>query len=168
MVKFLSLKELHRPLPPQRGQTSAPTRYINANTTAAQRLRALDECRLSALPIINAAIWWKPDICGNQSFGYNRRVITDLLIDGMLSGTGVRDAVNGGYLQPDAIGLSALLVSDFADWQRRYEDAHFAGFPENAVTVLDEEGLTLLSKVQAERPDKSVGYFSNGRMTRLA
>ncbi|AHE55266.1 hypothetical protein [Sphingomonas sanxanigenens] len=95
-------------------------------------------------------------------------MITDLLIDGMLSGTGVRDAVNGGYLQPAAIELSASLVSDLSDWQRKYEDAHFAGFPENAVTVLDEEGLTLLSRVQAERPDKSVGYFSNGRMTRLA
>lgn len=110
----------------------------------------------------------KPDIYGNQSFAYDRRVTTDLLIDGMLSGTGIRDAVNGGYLQPGAIGLSASLASDIAHWQRRYEDAHFADFPEDAVTVLDEEGLTLLRRVQAERPDKSVGYFSDGTMTRLA
>lgn len=86
----------------------------------------------------------------------------------MLSGTGVRDAVNGGYLKPASIGLSAPLVSDIAGWQRRYEDAHFADFPENAVTALDEEGLALLSRVQAECPDKSVGYFSDGRMMRLA
>ena len=112
-------------------------------------------------------VGWLADICGNQSFAYDCRVITDLLIDGMLSGTGVRDAVNGGYLQPDAIGLSASLVADVADWQRRYERAHFAGFPESDVTVLDEEGLTLLARVQAERPDKNVGYFSNGRMKRL-
>ncbi len=97
-----------------------------------------------------------------------RLVTTDFLIDGMLSGTGVRDAVEGGYLQPTAIGLSTSLVADVADWQRRYEDAHFTGFPEDAVASLDVEGLALRSRVQAELSDKSVGYFSNGRMIRLA
>jgi len=91
-----------------------------------------------------------------------------LLIDGMLSGTGVRDAIAGGYVAPDTIGLSAQLVADLADWQRRYEDAHFAGFPANAVAALDEEGLALASRAQSELSDKSIGYFSNGRMERLA
>jgi len=86
----------------------------------------------------------------------------------MLSGTGVRDAVQGGYLQPEAVGLSTSLAADVADWQRRYEDAHFAGFPEDAVASLDEEGLALRLRLQAELPKKGVGYFSNGRMTRLA
>jgi hypothetical protein len=94
-------------------------------------------------------------------------VTTDLLIDGMLSGTGVRDAVQGGYLQPEAVGLSTSLGADVADWQRRYEDTHFAGFPKAGVASLDEEGLALRLRVQAELPVKSVGYFSNGRMTRL-
>ncbi len=97
-----------------------------------------------------------------------RLVTIDFLIDGMLSGTGVRDAVEGGYLQPEAIGLSTSLVADVADWQRRYEHAHFTGFPEDAVASLDVEGLALRSRVQAELSDKSVGYFSNGRMIRLA
>jgi hypothetical protein len=92
----------------------------------------------------------------------------DLLIDGMLSGTGVRDAVAGGYVAPDTIGLSAQLVADLAAWQRKYEGAHFAGFPANAVAVLDEEGLALASRARCELSDKSVGYFSNGRMERLA
>ncbi|MET3760095.1 hypothetical protein ABIB28_000619 [Sphingomonas sp. UYEF23] len=39
--EFLSFKELHRPPLPPQGQTSAQTRYLTANTTAAQRLRAL-------------------------------------------------------------------------------------------------------------------------------
>ena len=97
-----------------------------------------------------------------------RLMTTDLLIDGMLSGTGVRDAVEGGYLQPEAIGLSTSLAVDVADWQRRYEDAHFAGFPGDLVASLDVEGLALRLRVQAELPDKSAGYFSNGRMIRLA
>ena len=36
-TKFLSSKELHRPPPPPRGQTSEQARYLTANTTAAQR-----------------------------------------------------------------------------------------------------------------------------------
>ena len=92
---------------------------------------------------------------------------TDLLIDGMLSGTGVRDAVAGGYVAPDAI-LSAQLVSDIASWQRRYEEAHFAGFPANTVALLDDKGLALASRVHGELGDKSIGYFSNGRVERLA
>ena len=91
----------------------------------------------------------------------------DLLIDGMLSGTGVRDAVAGGYVVPDALGLSALLAADIAAWQRKYEEAHFAGFPTNLVTALDEEGLVLASRAGRELSGKSIGYFSNGRMERL-
>lgn len=92
----------------------------------------------------------------------------DLLIDGMLSGTGIRDGVKGGYLQPGAIGLSTSLAKDVVDWQGRYEDAHFAGFPGSVIDKLDQEGLALLAQVKAEVPDKTVGYFSNGKMKRLA
>lgn len=92
----------------------------------------------------------------------------DLLIDGMLSGPGVRDAAAGGYVAPDAIGLSAQLVADIAAWQGRYEEAHFAGFPASTVAVLDDEGLAITSRVRAELSDKIIGYFSNGRMARLA
>jgi hypothetical protein len=92
---------------------------------------------------------------------------TDLWIDGMLSGTGVRDAVGGGYVSLDAIGLSAPLAADITVWQRKYEDAHFAGFPAETVAALDREGLVLASRVRGELDGKSVGYFSNGRMERL-
>jgi len=92
---------------------------------------------------------------------------TDYLIDGMLSGTGVRDTVNGGYVEPGAIGLSSLLVRDIAAWQQKYEEAHFAGFPEELVADLDEEGLVLSSRAAGELGGKSVGYYSNGRLKRL-
>lgn len=91
----------------------------------------------------------------------------DIVIDGMLSGTGVRDAANGGYIPVDAVGLSYSLAADLADWQRRYEEAHFAGFPDSLVGSLDEEGLALVSRVQAEFPDRRVGYLSSGKMKRL-
>lgn len=92
---------------------------------------------------------------------------TDLLIDGMLSGTGVRDAVGGGYVALDVLGLSTQLATDISAWQKKYEEAHFAGFPASEVGALDEAGLILAARVGEELIDKSIGYFSNGRMERL-
>jgi len=91
----------------------------------------------------------------------------EFVIDGMLSGTGVRDAVKGGYVDPTALGLSEGLTRSIASWQARYEEAHFDGFPEAIVSKLDTEGRALALKVGKELPDAVVGYFSNGRMERL-
>jgi hypothetical protein len=100
--------------------------------------------------------------------GYASPVAPNLLIDGMLSGTGVRDAVSGGYVEPKAIGLSASLAAELVAWQRRYEEAHFADFPEHVVAALDDEGLVLASRADAELRGRSVGYFSHGSTKRLA
>jgi hypothetical protein len=89
------------------------------------------------------------------------------LIDGMLSGTGVRDAFNGGYLDPRDIGLSEALTGEIADWQQRYEEAHFDGFPEGLVAQLDQRGLAFVAQAKAELPDIEIGYFSSGLLKRL-
>ena len=88
-------------------------------------------------------------------------------MDGMLSGTGVRDAIRGGYVEPVTIGLSPSLAIEIKAWQRSYEEAHFAGFPVAVVAALDREGLALTSRAQAELGNKTIEYFSNGRMERL-
>ena len=93
---------------------------------------------------------------------------TKLLIDGMLSGTGVRDDIEGGYVEPAKLGLSTELVRDLAVWQAKYEEAHFAGFQESVVSELDEAGQRLARRVGDELPEIDVGYFSNGLMKRLA
>ena len=92
---------------------------------------------------------------------------TELLIDGMLSGTGVRDAINGGYVDLKSLGLSVGLTCSLASWQAQYEDAHFAGFPDDRVAELDKEGTALASRLRDELSDAKVGYFSNGLMKRL-
>lgn len=85
----------------------------------------------------------------------------------MLSGTGIRDASEGGYVEPSNIGLSRTLSSDLADWLLQYGDAHYDGFKPAMVEQLDQAGLLLSDRVSAELPDLEVGYFSNGRMIRL-
>ena len=92
---------------------------------------------------------------------------TAYLIDGMLSGTGIRDAINGGYPALREIGLSEALAGEIADWQQRYEEAHFDGFPEGLVAELDQRGLALMAQARAELPDIGIGYFSNGLLKRL-
>ena len=89
------------------------------------------------------------------------------LIDGMLSGTGVRDAINGGYVDPAALGLSDQLRRSLASWQAQYEEAHVAGFPADRVSELDADGLVLAARVGEELAGAKVGYFSNGLMKRL-
>ena len=91
----------------------------------------------------------------------------DLLMDGMLSGTGIRDVINGGYIVPASLDLPASLVNDIAEWQERYEACHFAGFPLKTVMQLDEEGAGLAARVGAALPGRRVGYYSNGLMKRL-
>ena len=99
---------------------------------------------------------------------YASPVATNFLIDGMLSGTGVRDAISGGYVEPEAIGLSDSLAAELVAWQQRYEDAHFADFPEDVVAELDGEGLVLASRADAELRGRNVGYFSHESTKRLA
>jgi hypothetical protein len=51
-----------------------------------------------------------------------------LVVDGGLSGTGIRDAVEGGYLTVSAIGISEDLINAISSWQQRYELTHFGAY----------------------------------------
>lgn len=95
------------------------------------------------------------------------RLVGEFLIDGMLSGTGVRDVLNGGYVEPSDLGLSTRLIARLSAWQKQYEETHFSGFPESQVAALDVEGLDLTQAVREERRDLKIGYFSHGLTKRL-
>jgi hypothetical protein len=83
----------------------------------------------------------------------------------MLSGTGIRDRNEGGYISPSVLGLSQALVSRIAAWVQRYEDAHYLGYQdENEIRLLDEEGMTIARMVSGELPDSKVEFYSSARM----
>ena len=91
-----------------------------------------------------------------------------LIVDGMLSGTGVRDAVSGGYVALAELGLSPSVVKMIASWLARYEAAHYREFDDSGeVKVLDDIGLKLCDRLAQEHPGNKVGYFSAARLERL-
>lgn len=91
-----------------------------------------------------------------------------LTVDGMLSGTGVRDTVDGGYISPGDLGLSSDLCQKISRWLYRYEKAHFAGYQDRIeVADLDTEGVDIRRLIQSELPESRVVYFSDADMKRM-
>lgn len=95
--------------------------------------------------------------------------ITHLIVDGMLSGTGIRNGDQGGYIMPSDLGVSLELASRISEWLERYENAHFFQF-ENAVEnrKLDIQGLGIARSLKAELPEAKVTYFSNAELREIS
>lgn len=91
-----------------------------------------------------------------------------LIVDGMLSGTGVRDAISGGYVELADLGLSPNVVEVIASWLARYETAHYHQFNDSReVEALDDIGLELCDRLARELPGNTIWYFSAARMEKL-
>jgi hypothetical protein len=92
-----------------------------------------------------------------------------LTVDGMLSGTGIRDSVSGGYIKPSKLGISTGLSDQIAHWLNRYEQAHYAQFNDKEENEhLDQEGIAICKKLQCELPQSKIEYFSNAEMQKIA
>lgn len=95
-------------------------------------------------------------------------VTTTLLVDGMRSGTGIRNAIEGGYIGPGELRLSRALTDALAAWVSEYRQVHIDGYVDaDAIGRLDREGLALAKRLAAERPDHVVGYYSDAHLRRL-
>jgi len=91
-----------------------------------------------------------------------------LTIDGMLSGTGIRDAANGGYLEPGELGISEALQHRIGLWLSSYEDAHFHEYKDSERNItLDQEGIAISKMIRDELPNADVTYFSNASMRKI-
>lgn len=86
----------------------------------------------------------------------------------MLSGTGIRDSLEGGYLKPEELGLSPELIHKISDWLSCYENAHYKQYEDrNQVAELDAEGIDICVMLKRELPDSKIEYYSNSDMKRL-
>ncbi len=91
-----------------------------------------------------------------------------LVVDGMMSGTGVRDMLEGGYLKLDELALSLSLREEIKSWLLRYEDAHLLRFDDlEEVKKLDKEGVNVVLKMREEIPSAKIEYYSNASMKKI-
>jgi hypothetical protein len=91
-----------------------------------------------------------------------------LTIDGMLSGTGIRDSIKGGYLKPEELKLTIVLQNKISNWLSRYEDEHYAQYEDTAIVAdLDSEGLEICKALELEVTDSKIEYYSTAKMKKL-
>ncbi|MEH2614845.1 hypothetical protein [Bradyrhizobium sp. AZCC 1693] len=91
-----------------------------------------------------------------------------LTVDGMLSGTGIRDSLIGKHLDPNEVGLSPELVGRIEKWVIDYETAHYRQFNDEAENQrLDQEGIEIARQAQSPLPEMKVDYFSNAQMKKI-
>jgi hypothetical protein len=91
-----------------------------------------------------------------------------LTVDGMMSGTGIRDSVEGGYLKPSDLGVSGGLAERISTWLQQYEEAHYDQYRDQKKNAaLDEEGIRISEELRKELPEAKVQYYSNALMRLL-
>jgi hypothetical protein len=91
-----------------------------------------------------------------------------LIVDGMLSGTGIRDPLIGKYLDPNEVGFSSELVRRIEKWVIEYETAHYCQFNDEAENQrLDQEGIEIARQAQSQLPEMKIEYFSNAQMKKI-
>ena len=92
-----------------------------------------------------------------------------LTVDGMFSGTGIRDSVEGGYLKLEELNISDDLKNKISNWLSRYEDAHYSQYEDKSeVAGLDDEGLDICVMLRSEISDSKVEYYSSAEMKKIA
>jgi hypothetical protein len=84
-----------------------------------------------------------------------------LIIDGCLSGTGIRDYYEGGYIEPSVLMLSQDTVQRLEAWLEGYRNEHYNGFSnKEKVQELDNEGKNIAVLVKDELRASKIQYYS--------
>jgi len=87
-----------------------------------------------------------------------------LIVDACLNGTGIRDKYNGGYIDPQDLGLSSILIRNLNEWLLKYGNEHYYGFVNEHLTEnLDKEGKEIASIIKSELGNVKIEYFSDAR-----
>ncbi|MGN6437500.1 MAG: hypothetical protein ACTHMM_13250 [Agriterribacter sp.] len=89
-----------------------------------------------------------------------------LVIDAALSGTGIRNKYEGGYINPQDLGLSLSIKQRLKEWVTKYANEHYNGFTnEKLIKELDQEGREISIVIKNELSEAKIEYFSNAKMT---
>ena len=133
-------------------------------TCRTSHLRSPRSVLLNPRRPVGLAIEIKPLSALNQT-----KFMHYFVIDGMLSGTGIRDSVAGGYIEPRTLGISDDLASQIVAWVKNYEVAHYTQFKDSSINSdLDQEGIEICKLLSAELPSSKVEYYSSAEMHKIS
>ena len=92
-----------------------------------------------------------------------------LLIDAALHGTGIRDYYEGGYIDPDTLGLNDEIIEKINKWLLKYENEHYDSF-ENLSTIntLDNEGMEIAGIIKKQLPEAKIDYYSAAKLIKVS
>lgn len=89
-----------------------------------------------------------------------------IVIDAALSGTGIRDKYEGGYIAAEDLDLSLLIKQRLNEWLSKYENEHYNGFTNDTIIdELDQEGKEIALMIKNELLEVKIEYFSDARLT---
>lgn len=90
-----------------------------------------------------------------------------LVVDGSLSGSGIRDQYEGGYLDPEELSLSTEVIERLNKWLSKYANEKYNGYSnESFIDELDREGKEIAASIKHELNDVKLQYFSDARLTK--
>ena len=90
-----------------------------------------------------------------------------LIVDACLNSSGIRDAVDGGYVEAATLAISDELVASLSLWLRAYEKEFFHDFEDDVkVKALDAEGRRIAKALGHELPGTKIEYYSAAYLTR--
>ncbi len=88
-----------------------------------------------------------------------------LILDGYLSGTGIRDGIEGGYIGLENFKISSTIKNKIIDWVFKYENEFYNGYSDNMkVDELDSEGKAIAILLKKELPNAKIEYYSDAKM----
>lgn len=85
-----------------------------------------------------------------------------LVVDGMVSGTGIRVEYESEYIEPELLRISADLTVKLNNWHERYKQEFYKSYADTIkVQHLDKEGAEIAEAISNETEDCKVSYFSD-------
>jgi hypothetical protein len=88
-----------------------------------------------------------------------------LIVDGMVSGTGIRNQYESEYIEPKSLGLSADVIEKLNKWHERYKQEFYNNYADKIkVQKLDEEGIKISEDIFNELENCKMSYFSDAEL----
>lgn len=85
-----------------------------------------------------------------------------LVVNGLMSGTGIKDPHSEIDPSPQELGLSSHVISLIEQWLKRYADAMMDGYKNKKENErLDQEGIEIARAVRSELLETKVEYYSD-------